>query len=116
MRHFDAPEAIDDPVLRGPGQIDPEPRARGVADAVPVDDQPYRGCTHACTYCLWGETPVLMADGRHKPIAELDVGDSIYGTVGDGVRYRRYARDDRARQVDHDQAGISGRARETGPS
>jgi DNA repair photolyase len=51
---------------------------------------PYRGCAHACTYCLERETPVLMADGRTKPIAELQVGDRIYGTVRDD-RYRRYA-------------------------
>jgi DNA repair photolyase len=50
---------------------------------------PYRGCSHACTYCLSGDTPVLMADGRHKPIADLRVGDRIYGTVRIG-RYRRY--------------------------
>ncbi|MEV4411125.1 intein-containing Rv2578c family radical SAM protein [Catellatospora sp. NPDC049609] len=51
---------------------------------------PYRGCTHACSYCLAGETPVLMADGRTKPIAELRVGDAIIGTVREGT-YRRYA-------------------------
>ena len=28
-----------DPVLRGPGQVDPQPGAGGIADAVPVDDQ-----------------------------------------------------------------------------
>jgi DNA repair photolyase len=50
---------------------------------------PYRGCSHACRYCLGGETPVLMASGRHKPIAELQVGDRVYGTVRTG-RYRRY--------------------------
>jgi DNA repair photolyase len=50
---------------------------------------PYRGCSHSCTYCLGGDTPVLMADGRHKPIADLRVGDRIYGTVRIG-RYRRY--------------------------
>ena len=31
-----------------------------------------------------------MADGRHKTMAELDVGDSIYGTVRES-KYRRYA-------------------------
>jgi DNA repair photolyase len=35
---------------------------------------------------------VLTADGRHKPIADLDVGDAIYGTVAGESRYRRYAR------------------------
>jgi DNA repair photolyase len=50
---------------------------------------PYRGCSHACTYCVSGDTPVLMADGRHKPIAELRTGDRIYGTVLIG-HCRRY--------------------------
>jgi DNA repair photolyase len=52
---------------------------------------PYRGCSHACRYCLSGETPVLMADGRTKPIADLRPGDAIYGTVRQGS-YRRYVR------------------------
>src|SRR5213078_150762 len=50
---------------------------------------PYRVCTHACAYCCWGETPILMADGRTTPLAELSVGDQIVGTERDG-RYRRY--------------------------
>jgi hypothetical protein len=50
---------------------------------------PYRGCTHACTYCLDGPTPVLMADGSTKPISDLKVGDRIYGTERIGVK-RRY--------------------------
>jgi DNA repair photolyase len=45
---------------------------------------PYRGCEHACIYCLGGETPVLMADGTEKPLAELRVGDAIVGTQQDG--------------------------------
>ena len=49
----------------------------------------YRGCSHACTYCLWGDTPVLMADGRTRPIRDLRVGDRVYGTVRQGP-YRRY--------------------------
>src|SRR5213596_2687858 len=32
---------------------------------------PYRGCSHACTYCLAGETPVLMADGGTRQLADL---------------------------------------------
>ncbi len=50
---------------------------------------PYRGCSHACSYCVWGDTPVLMADGRTRPMAQLRVGDAIYGTVRRGS-YRRY--------------------------
>jgi DNA repair photolyase len=49
----------------------------------------YRGCSHACTYCLVGETPVLMADGRTKPIADLRRGDEVIGTDRRGS-YRRY--------------------------
>lgn len=50
---------------------------------------PYRGCTHACAYCLRGDTPILLADGRTRPIADVRVGDRVYGTVREG-RYRRY--------------------------
>ena len=53
---------------------------------------PYRGCFHACAYCLVGETPILMADGRTRALADLKVGDEIYGTVGDDGVYRRYVR------------------------
>jgi len=52
---------------------------------------PYRGCFHACAYCLHGETPILMADGRTRALADLKVGDEIYGTVRRGD-YRRYVR------------------------
>src|SRR5919202_1186148 len=34
----------------------------------------YRGCSHACTYCLAPETPVLLPDGGMRPIADLRVG------------------------------------------
>ncbi len=50
---------------------------------------PYRGCSHSCVYCLVGQTPVLMADGRTKPLADLRAGDAVYGTVRRGA-YRRY--------------------------
>ncbi|HEX6165402.1 MAG TPA: radical SAM protein [Acidimicrobiales bacterium] len=50
---------------------------------------PYRGCTHACSYCLAGATPILMADGRTKPLADIRAGDLVYGTVRRGA-YRRY--------------------------
>jgi DNA repair photolyase len=50
---------------------------------------PYRGCSHACVYCQTGDTPILMADGRTRALADLRVGDRIYGTVRDGG-YRRY--------------------------
>jgi DNA repair photolyase len=58
---------------------------------------PYRGCTHACSYCLHGETPILMADGSTKALADVRPGDLVYGTVRHGA-YRRYVR---TRVLDH---------------
>ena len=52
---------------------------------------PYRGCFHACAYCLEGTTPILMGDGRTKPLADIGVGDEVYGTIRVGA-YRRYVR------------------------
>jgi DNA repair photolyase len=50
---------------------------------------PYRGCLHGCSYCVAGDTAILMADGRTKPLADLRAGDRIYGTTRQG-RYRYY--------------------------
>ena len=50
---------------------------------------PYRGCSHACSYCVSGETPILMADGRTRELAQLRAGDEVYGTIQAGA-YRRY--------------------------
>ncbi len=52
---------------------------------------PYRGCQHACAYCLDGDTPILMADGWLRRLRDVRVGDEIYGTAGDGAS-RRYVR------------------------
>jgi DNA repair photolyase len=41
---------------------------------------PYRGCSHACVYCLDPSTLILMGDGRHKPLRDVTVGDEIVGT------------------------------------
>lgn len=49
---------------------------------------PYRGCGHACTYCLAGDTPILLASGFTAPLAELRPGDRIIGTV-EGDNHRR---------------------------
>jgi DNA repair photolyase len=76
-----------------------EVRARSVVNRVPEASRmpfrwtvnPYRGCQHACVYCVSGETPILMADGRTKPLAEVGTGDGIYGTVRRGGR-REYVR------------------------
>jgi DNA repair photolyase len=92
IRHFDAPEAIETRFY--------EVRAKSILNRVPEASQVpfrwtinvYRGCTHSCVYCMHGETPVLMADGSHKPIAELEAGDAIYGTEVGDFRYRRYVR------------------------
>src|SRR5579859_7873757 len=69
-----------------------EVQARSIINRVPEASRmafrwtinPYRGCGHACAYCLSGETPILMADGRTRPLAEVRTGDAIYGTVMDG--------------------------------
>src|ERR1700753_3698963 len=63
------------------GLVFHEVMARSVLNKVPGASSmpfgwtvnPYRGCSHGCTYCLAGDTPVLMADGRTKPIADLVV-------------------------------------------
>jgi DNA repair photolyase len=52
---------------------------------------PYRGCEHGCIYCLSGDTPILMADGRTRLLAEIAAGDSIFGTERRG-HYRRYVK------------------------
>src|SRR5271170_2016068 len=66
-----------------------EIQAKSVVNRVPESSRmpfrwtinPYRGCQHSCVYCAEGETPILMADGRTKPLAEVRVGDDIYGTI-----------------------------------
>jgi DNA repair photolyase len=75
-----------------------EVQARSIVNRVPESSRmaftwtinPYRGCQHACVYCMSGETPILMADGRTKPLADVRAGDEIYGTTGEGSA-RRYA-------------------------
>lgn len=52
---------------------------------------PYRGCFHACAYCVPGDTPILMGDGHTKPMADIRVGDVVYGTILRGAyRHGRY--------------------------
>ncbi len=75
-----------------------EIQAKSIVNRVPATSRmafswtinPYRGCQHACRYCGAGETPILMADGHTKPLADIRVGDAIYGTVRRGY-YRRYS-------------------------
>jgi DNA repair photolyase len=40
---------------------------------------PYRGCEHACSYCLAPDTPVLFGDLGWRPIGEARVGDVLVG-------------------------------------
>ena len=49
---------------------------------------PYRGCSHACVYCMEASTRILMADGRTEALSELKPGDRVYGTRGHGVTRR----------------------------
>ncbi|WP_157811210.1 intein-containing Rv2578c family radical SAM protein [Microbacterium lacus] len=50
---------------------------------------PYRGCSHACSYCLDPDTLIVLADGRQRRLGDLRVGDHIVGTERSG-NYRRY--------------------------
>jgi DNA repair photolyase len=91
IRRFDAPEALETRFY--------EVRAKSALNRVPAKSRvpfrwtvnPYRGCSHACAYCLGGDTPVLMGDGRTREIRHLRPGDQVYGTVRRGAT-RRYVR------------------------
>ena len=83
-------KTFDTPEFRGMEFIEAE--CKTIINAVPGNYlpfkytiNPYRGCSHSCTYCLSGDTEVLMADGRSTPIAKLAVGDEIYGTERRGT-------------------------------
>jgi DNA repair photolyase len=89
-RTFDTPEFR--------GMTFYEVQAKSIVSEVPKSSRmmfrytinPYRGCSHACVYCMHQDTPILMADGTARPISDVRVGDAIYGTVRDG-NYRLYA-------------------------
>jgi DNA repair photolyase len=80
VRRFDAPEALNIRFheVRTKSALNRVPQAGRLPFEWTVN--PYRGCTHACSYCAAGDTPILMADGTHRPLADLRVGDEIYGT------------------------------------
>jgi DNA repair photolyase len=99
-----AVEAVDDgwgiadePLPPLQTTVQPEPAhsviTKNNSPDIPFDQSinPYRGCEHGCVYCLSGDTSILIGDGRLKSLAELAVGDEIYGTVKRG-HYRRYVR------------------------
>jgi DNA repair photolyase len=89
VRRFEAPEALDTRFY--------EVHAKSVLNRVPEKSRmpfrwtinPYRGCSHACVYCTAPDTRILMADGRTERIADIKVGDPIYGTAREG-RHRRF--------------------------
>ena len=77
--------------------LEPE-RARSVISTndspdVPFERSinPYRGCEHACSYCVAGDTAVLMADGSTRPLYQFKAGHEIYGTRRVG-HYRRFVK------------------------
>ena len=56
----------------------------------------YRGCSHACSYCVQGDTLVLLADGRTRRIAGrpavlvgVDVPDARATWVLPGAEYNK---------------------------
>src|SRR6185312_3883592 len=54
VRTFDAPEALDTRFyeVRAKSALNRVPKASRMPFEWTVN--PYRGCTHACTYCTWG--------------------------------------------------------------
>ena len=89
VRTFDSPEFRDVTFY--------EVEAKSILNRVPAASRMpfewtinvYRGCSHSCSYCAAGDTPILMADGRTRPLADVRAGDTIYGTIREGS-YRRY--------------------------
>ncbi len=92
-----------------------EVQAKSIINRVPARSRmpfewtinPYRGCSHACVYCLAGDTPILMADGGTRPLAELRVGDAghRHGPRRAGPALRR---DHGPRPLVDRQAGLPG--------
>ncbi|HEY1595278.1 MAG TPA: radical SAM protein [Thermoleophilaceae bacterium] len=88
VRRFDAPEALDIRFyeVHAKSALNHVPKASRMPFRWTIN--PYRGCTHACTYCMAGDTQILMADGRVKLLADVRPGETIYGTEHHG-EYRR---------------------------
>jgi len=89
VRHFEAPGSIQTRFY--------EVHAKSILNRVPEASRmpfrwtinPYRGCSHACTYCTSGDTRVLTTDGGSREIRSLETGDLIVGTSREG-HYRRF--------------------------
>jgi len=99
---FDAPATVrtfDSPEFRDVTFYEVE--AKSILNRIPAASRMpfewtinvYRGCSHSCSYCQSGDTPILMANSRTKPLGDVRVGDTIYGTIRDGA-YRRYVATD----------------------
>ena len=80
VRRFDAPEALDMRFY--------EIHAKSALNRVPEASRmpfrwtinPYRGCSHACVYCLDGDTPILhVATTNHSARA-------VYEQLGFHIR------------------------------
>jgi len=53
----------------------------------PLAANPYRGCGHACAYCLSPDTLIQMADGSTRELAHVQIGDTVMGVAhGDEAR------------------------------
>jgi len=48
-------------------------------------------CPHDCSYCLSGETNVLMGDFTHKRISEIKIGDEVIGLETNG-KFKKFAK------------------------
>jgi len=91
VRTFDTPEfrGMTFYEIKAKSIINKVPEASHVPFRYTIN--PYRGCGHSCLYCTAGDTPILMGDGRTKPLEDVRPGDEIYGTVRSGT-YRWYIR------------------------
>ena len=79
------------PLLRGPREVRAQPRPRALAGCRSAGRSTRTGdARHACVYCVDGDTPILMADGRTR----RDRGPAASATRSSGPsasgRYRRY--------------------------
>jgi DNA repair photolyase len=90
IRTFDAPEALDTRFyeIQAKSALNRVPKASRMPFRWTIN--PYRGCAHACVYCQAGDTPILIAGGGVKALADLTPGDLLYGTRR-GDTYRHYA-------------------------